>query len=241
MAEFKITQSDLIKESFIRYYLDQYANDGKDKPSDEVAELLAKEGYILKLTIEGLNKHPNGPDAPHGGTPRDYIMNMSSTDLIAYNHYFTPMGATQDTDTYSWEVNKNKRYSSANEVPYELVDDLFLISTGTAQEDQNYQVILREETLALPDEELEAKLIEIFEKSTVVIFEDEEEIGGLKVFKADSFKLDRTKGVLVIDSPAVTGELPVVLDTRKTSVEGRHIETIQLRQEVEGGEAPTDP
>lgn len=228
MAEFKITQSDLIKESFIRYYLDQYANDGKDKPSDEVAELLAKEDYILKLTIEGLKKHPNSPEAPQGGTPRDYVMDMSSTDIIATNHYFTPMGATQDTDTYSWETNNSMRFSKVTDIPYDIANDLFLISTGTEQTDQNYQFILREDFLELPDAELEAKLIELFEKATVVIFKDEE-VGGLAVTKKQMFRLDRAKSALIIDSPAVTGEIPVVLDVRKMPVNKRHIEVIRLR------------
>lgn len=215
MTNVKITQADLIKESFIRYYLKQYEEDGEDKPSDEVAELLGRENYILKLVIDKLSKHPNTPDSPFGGTANDYVMEISSPDLIAVNHYFTPMYTTDDGDTYTQEVNTKKKFTSIDAIPESMENDLFLIASGNKPGELNYQIVLKEEVLNLPEDELEEMVIGLFKTATVVDFKDEETIADLFVSTETMFKYLPDRQVLSVTSPAVTGELPITLDPRK--------------------------
>ena len=56
----KITQSELIKHSLIKFYLDQDKNDGPHKPHPDLVELLKQESFKEGLVITSLKRHQIG-------------------------------------------------------------------------------------------------------------------------------------------------------------------------------------
>lgn len=227
MSDQKITQDELIKISFIRFYLNQIKTDGPHKPVPKVIEMFEEPGFKDELTIDKLVASPLTPDGkPIPGTPADFKMDISTDKLNATNHYFTPMYSTNDTDTYTQAINTNP-HSSIDNIPHELIDDLFLVQDKSSEIKNDYVILLSESVLALPDDELREKLIEIFKEATIVIYEDGEEIGGYVFKEEDAFTWDRETSTFTVTSPGVSGSIKVIEDNRPLVVEGNFLGVIK--------------
>lgn len=225
----KLTQLELIKNSFIVFYLKQYKDKGPHAPHEDLFKIMDKPSFYDGLSIKNLKTNPLTGSSNPKGTKNDYVMDAEHEMLLARKHYFTPLLTTGSDNTYTEDVT-SRPYPSVDDVPYELVDKVFKIQ-GEEDEKPSFVIIVREDFEDLSPEEQLDKVIEIFKEGSQVEFPDSQTVGGLTVNKGNSFKYDSKTGKLTVTTPGVSGEIEILIEPRMMTVGGRHIETIRLRPE----------
>lgn len=229
----KHSQHDILVNTFIQYYKNQYESNGANKPPMQIYDLLTSKGYKNKLTVSGVRKVALSGTTTPKGTPLDGVVAKISSDVInVTEHFFTPINPGEDISIYdsvpSFTDENLEEMSDWQSMGDEnSVNRLVLVETG--DEPNKPYFFLNRLTASGTDEEILAAVKdEILEKLVVDLSEEgsfPDYPNTIEVITVGD------KKVIRISSPSVSGDIDIWVDTNPW-VDNLNGKVIQLKPDT---------
>lgn len=205
MAQPMISQSTLLKQHFIDFYLSE---DNQDLIPQDLQNILRQPKYDEAIKIDSLVE--DGDDK--------LIMTLSSPHFTAQPQTYKVAGVSNDGDIYQQEVFA-RTYESLDDVDTDISDVVIrLMNSETAESE--FVILAIPDTIEDP-EFAKFALLNIFKTDCLIEFHTE----GSTTIAGQSFDFDSdcvydaVKQQLEINSPTIRGTIRVIVDTRLPEIE----------------------
>lgn len=205
MAQPMISQSTLLKQHFIDFYLSE---DAEVVLPEELLDILRQPKYDEAIKIDTLVE--SGSDK--------LVMTLSSPHFTAQPQTYKVAGVSDDPDIYQQEVF-SRTYESLDDVPTDVSDVVIRLMNAETSKPE-FVILVTPEFIEDP-EYAKFTLLNIFKTDCLVEFHTE----GSTTIAGQSFDFDSdcvydtVKQQLEINSPTIRGKMRVIVDTRLPEIE----------------------